>query len=57
AFWVPRGYAVVNADARGGGTSEGQAHLFEAQEADDYEDLIAWAGTQPWSTGKVGLDG
>jgi len=57
AFWVPRGYAVVNADARGGGTSEGQARLFEAQEADDYEDLIAWAGTQAWSTGKVGLDG
>ncbi|WP_229382216.1 CocE/NonD family hydrolase [Microbacterium schleiferi] len=57
AFWVPRGYAVVNADARGGGTSAGEAHLFEAQEADDYEDLIAWAGTQPWSTGKVGLDG
>ena len=57
AFWVPRGYAIVNADARGGGTSEGVARLFETQEADDYEDLIAWAGTQPWSSGRVGLDG
>ncbi len=57
AFWVPRGYAVVNADGRGGGTSEGVAELFSDQEAQDYYDLVEWAGTQPWSTGKVGLDG
>ncbi|GAA1705070.1 CocE/NonD family hydrolase [Microbacterium sediminicola] len=57
AFWVPRGYAVINADARGAGASDGTGELFSAQEADDYEDLISWAGTQPWSTGKVGLEG
>jgi predicted acyl esterase len=27
------------------------------QDAEDYYDLIEWAATQPWSTGKVGLSG
>ncbi|MDE2464114.1 MAG: CocE/NonD family hydrolase [Alphaproteobacteria bacterium] len=57
AVWVPRGYIVVNADLRGGGTSEGTADLFSDQEAEDYYDLIEWAGVQPWSNGRVGLDG
>lgn len=57
SFWVPRGYVVVNADLRGAGTSEGVGRLLSDQEAEDYYDLVEWAGTQPWSTGKVGLDG
>jgi len=56
-FWVPRGYVVINADLRGGGTSEGTAEMFSDQEAQDYYELIEWAGTQPWSSGKVGLAG
>jgi predicted acyl esterase len=56
-FWVPRGYAVVNADLRGAGTSEGVGTLLSDLEADDVHDLIEWAGTQPWSTGRVGLLG
>ena len=56
-FWVPRGYAVVNVDLRGGGTSQGRDRLFSDQEADDYAQVIEWAGTQGWSTGKVGLNG
>jgi uncharacterized protein len=55
--WVPRGYVVVNADLRGGGTSEGTGDLFSDEEAQDYYDLIEWAGVQPWSNGRVGLDG
>jgi predicted acyl esterase len=55
--WVRRGYAVVNADARGGGTSEGTGRMFSDQEAQDYAELIEWAACQPWSNGKVGLDG
>jgi predicted acyl esterase len=55
--WVREGYAVVNADLRGGGTSEGVGDLFSDEEAQDYCDLIEWAGTQAWSTGRVGLDG
>jgi predicted acyl esterase len=57
AVWVREGYAVVNADLRGGGTSGGTGDLFSDEEARDYYDLIEWAGTQPWSTGRVGLDG
>ena len=57
AVWVPRGYAVVNADLRGAGTSEGTGELLSDQEAQDYYDLIEWAGTEPWSSGRVGLDG
>jgi len=57
AFWVPRGYAVVNADLRGAGTSDGIAEPFSDAEARDYHDLVEWVGTQPWCTGRVGLDG
>lgn len=57
AVWVPHGYVVVNADLRGGGTSEGIGDLISDEEAQDYYDLIEWAGVQPWSNGRVGLDG
>jgi uncharacterized protein len=57
AVWVPRGYAVINADLRGAGTSEGIGDWFSDQEAQDYYDLIEWAGAQTWSSGRVGLDG
>lgn len=57
AFWVPRGYAVVNADLRGGGKAEGTSRLFSDQEAADYAEIVEWAGTQEWSSGKVGLLG
>jgi uncharacterized protein len=57
AFWVPRGYAVVNCDLRGCGTSAGVGSILSDQEAEDYFDLIEWASAQPWSTGKVGLNG
>ncbi|MFE3194402.1 CocE/NonD family hydrolase [Nocardia sp. NPDC059240] len=55
--WTEHGYVVVNADLRGGGTSEGIGSLFTEQEAQDYYDLIEWVAAQPWSTGRVGLDG
>ena len=57
AVWVARGYAVVNADLRGAGTSDGVGTLLSAQESDDVHDLIEWAAAQPWSTGRVGLLG
>jgi predicted acyl esterase len=56
-FWVPHGYAVVNCDLRGCGTSGGVGSLFSDLEAEDYFDLIEWAAAQPWSTGRVGLNG
>ena len=56
-FWVPNGYAVVNVDIRGTWYSEGTAHFLAPEEAQDFYDLVEWAGTQPWSNGKVGLSG
>jgi predicted acyl esterase len=57
SFWVPRGYAVVNIDLRGFGTSGGVGSLFSEQEAADYAEVIGWAAAQPWSNGRVGLNG
>jgi len=57
AWWVARGYAVVNCDLRGCGTSDGTGDLLTTQEGEDYHDLIEWAAAQPWCTGKVGLLG
>lgn len=57
AWWVPRGYAVINPDPRGTWYSEGRATYISPEETRDFCDLIAWAGTQPWSNGKVGLSG
>lgn len=57
AWWASQGYAVVNCDLRGAGTSEGSASLLSDQEGEDVYDLIEWAAAQPWSTGAVGLLG
>jgi predicted acyl esterase len=56
-FWIPSGYAVVVIDVRGTWYSEGTAHYLAPEEAQDFYDAIEWAGTQPWSSGKVGLSG
>lgn len=55
--WVGRGYVVINADSRGAGTSDGTGSLLTDDEARDTYDLIEWAGTQPWSNGRVGMLG
>ncbi len=57
AWWAAQGYAVVNCDLRGAGTSEGSAALLSDQEGEDVYDLIEWAAAQPWSTGAVGMIG
>ena len=56
-YWVPHGYAIINADPRGTWYSQGRATYLSPQEAEDYAALIGWAGTQDWSNGKVGLSG
>lgn len=55
--WVPQGYAILSVDPRGTWFSEGTATYISPEEAQDEYDLIEWAGTQPWSNGKVGLIG
>jgi predicted acyl esterase len=56
-WWAARGYALVNCDLRGAGTSDGVGTLMSKQEGEDIFDLVEWAAAQPWSTGAVGLLG
>lgn len=56
-WWVSKGYAVINADLRGAGSSDGVGSLFSDAEAADIFELVEWAGTRPWSTGSVGMLG
>lgn len=56
-WWTSHGYAVVNADLRGSGSSEGTGSLMSDAEAQDVYDLVEWAGHQPWSKGDVGMLG
>jgi putative CocE/NonD family hydrolase len=51
-----RGYAVVAVDSRGRYGSEGIFRPFD-DEIDNTFDAVAWASSQPWSNGKVGLTG
>jgi putative CocE/NonD family hydrolase len=53
---VRDGFAVVIQDTRGRYGSGGSFTPFAA-EAHDGADTVAWAATQPWSTGKVGMLG
>ena len=55
--WVPGGYACVRVDSRGAGRSPGFIDPFSPRETKDFHDCIEWAGVQPWSNGKVGLNG
>ena len=47
----------MRVDSRGAGRSPGVLDPFCARETKDLYECIEWAGTRPWSTGKVGLAG
>ncbi len=55
--WVPDGYVCVRVDSRGCGRSPGYLDTWSAREARDLYLSIEWAAVQPWSTGKIGLNG
>jgi predicted acyl esterase len=55
--WVPDGYACVRVDSRGASRSPGFLDLYSPRETQDLYQCIEWAAVQPWSTGKVGLNG
>jgi predicted acyl esterase len=55
--WVPDGYACVRIDSRGAGRSPGYLDVWSPRETQDLYQCIEWAGTQPWSNGKVGING
>lgn len=55
--WVPDGYACLRVDSRGAGRSPGYIDPFSPGETKDLYHCIEWAARQPWSNGKVGLNG
>lgn len=55
--WVPHGYALARVDSRGAGWSPGVLWPRNPQEFDDIAGSVEWAGTQPWSSGRVGILG
>ncbi|SIR27638.1 CocE/NonD family hydrolase [Bosea sp. TND4EK4] len=56
-IWVPWGYAVIRVDSRGAASTPGRLDILSPRETRDYAQAIEWAGSQPWSNGKVGLNG
>jgi predicted acyl esterase len=57
AVFVPRGFAIVNVDARGAGDSDGSVVIMGTQEAEDGYDVIEAIAKLPWCNGNVGLAG
>jgi predicted acyl esterase len=55
--WVPDDYVCVRVDSRGCGCSPGYIDHFSPRETQDFYQCVEWAGVQPWSNAKVGLDG
>jgi predicted acyl esterase len=55
--WCPHGYVIIYVDPRGAWGSEGDLTFMSPQEQLDGYDVVEWAGTQPWSNGKVGMNG
>jgi len=56
-YWCHYGYALVNADVRGSGNSEGDVLCFGTEDGKDGYDLVEWLASQDWCNGKVGLAG
>jgi predicted acyl esterase len=55
--WVPDGYVCIRVDSRGAGRSPGTIDIWSLREAQDLARCVEWAGVQPWSNGKIGLNG
>ena len=56
-FWIPAGYAIVNMNLPGYANSDGPPTAFSEHQGKCYYEAIEWAAKQPWSSGKVGLNG
>ena len=56
-FWTHCGYAIVRADECGLGQSPGVLDTMSKSTSEAFVDVIEWASSQPWSSGRVGLLG
>jgi uncharacterized protein len=55
-FFAQRGYVFVYQDVRGRHESEGKWEPFR-NDIEDGFDTVEWAAAQPWSNGKIGMEG
>ena len=55
--WTPWGYVCIRVDSRGTGRTPGFLDIISPREIKDFYNAIEWAAGQPWSNGKVGLNG
>lgn len=56
-FWVPNDYVLIKVALRGSSKSGGGLYPWSRLEAEDYYEVIEWAGVQEWSNGNVGTNG
>jgi putative CocE/NonD family hydrolase len=57
-YFAGHGYASIRVDMRGNGDSQGlMEDEYTEQELQDACDVIAWAASQPWCNGRVGMMG
>ena len=56
-YFAPRGYSVAFADLRGTGRSQGCLDYLGPKDRADAYDIVEWLGSQPWSSGRVGMTG
>lgn len=57
AYWVCKGYSILNPDNRGAYSSEGNITYWGRQLGEDGYDFVEWAAEQAWSSGKVAFSG
>jgi len=55
--WVSDGYVCLRIDSRGAGRSPGVLDVWSPRETLDLYQCIEWAAVQPWSNGKIGING
>lgn len=57
AEWIPRGYAIISADTRGTGDSDGPVVIMGTQEGEDGYDMVEGLAKMDWCNGAVGMVG
>ncbi|PWY80310.1 alpha/beta-hydrolase [Aspergillus sclerotioniger CBS 115572] len=57
AEWIPRGYAIISADTRGTGDSDGPVVIMGTQEGEDGYDVVEALAKMDWCNGAVGMQG
>ncbi|WP_040783954.1 CocE/NonD family hydrolase [Nocardia pneumoniae] len=54
---IKSGYSQVVVDVRGTGFSQGTWDMLRGREQQDTVEVIDWASRQPWSNGRIGMNG